>query len=325
MGRHRKSHHELPKRVYRHGTSYIFVPLNGKPINLGSELVTALAKYAQLIDPVREFRTMGEVIDGYMRDVAPLKAPRTYKDNLVEAKNLKAVFGNILPEQLVAKPSYIYRYRRERGAPVRANREISLLSSIFSYAIEQGAVESNPCKMVRRAAGTEKKRTRYVDHWERRKFAKEYCPKWLRAYILLKYLIGLRQADMLKLGKQHMNERGISIKTGKTGKPMHFRWTRVLRIVVGVILADRRRQDTMQLFVSRRAKPLKQSGFKSQWQRSMQAWEKDGHERFWEHDIRAKMVSDSKTIAEAQERAGHDSARTTMSYRRAPVKVRPLR
>jgi integrase len=58
----------------------------------------------------------------------------------------------------------------------------------------------------------------------------------------------------------------------------------------------------------------------------MQKYAAAGHERFWEHDIRAKTASDSETLAAAQERLGHESAKTTSRiYRRGVSKVTPLR
>ena len=60
---------------------------------------------------------------------------------------LKQAFGKTRPEQI--KPKHVYTYMDARGAKAKtgANRERSLLSSIFSYLIRWGVVEDNPCKM----------------------------------------------------------------------------------------------------------------------------------------------------------------------------------
>ena len=50
--------------------------------------------------------------------------------------------------------------------------------------------------------------------------------------MLLSYLTGLRQGDVLSLQQKHLTEKGISIRTGKTGKRMLFKWTPALRAVV---------------------------------------------------------------------------------------------
>ena len=66
---------------------------------------------------------------------------------------------------------------------------------------------------------------------------------------------------------------------------------------------------------------------KSVWQRAMQRWEADGHERFWEHDIRAATSGAAQNDERARELLDHADVRTTRrSYRRAEeTKVRPLR
>jgi integrase len=48
-------------------------------------------------------------------------------------------------------------------------------------------------------------------------------------------------------------------------------------------------------------------------------------DRFHEHDLRAKVASDSDTLVEASERLSHSSTEITERvYRRKPVKVTPL-
>lgn len=260
MGRTRKKRHDLPRRMYFHHGAYYFRPKTGKAVWLGRELHVALAQYASIVEPVKEFRVMADVIDGYIREIAPKKAPRTYQDNLVEAGLLKRAFGQMRPGDI--RPKDLYAYRRAREAPVRANREISLLSSVFAYAIESGVVDENPCRQVRRA--TETPRARYVEHWERRKFAnKKLAPKWLRAYVLLKYLTGLRQADMLALGLPNITPKGLEVRTGKTKKRLLFRWTWALRTVVDSILAIPRPQSSLYCSIPDSATRSADQGSKS--------------------------------------------------------------
>jgi len=53
------------------------------------------------------------------------------------------------------------------------------------------------------------------------------------------------------------------------------------------------------------------SGFDSQWQRFMEKVVAAGVPRFTEHDLRAKVASDSPDIETARGRLGHTSATTT--------------
>lgn len=60
-----------------------------------------------------------------------------------------------------------------------------------------------------------------------------------------------------------------------------------------------------------------------QWLRTMEAFVAAGGERFVEHDIRAKVATDSRSVTAAQHRLGHATARLTESvYRRTGRRVR---
>lgn len=67
---------------------------------------------------------------------------------------------------LEIRPMHITKYLDIRGikAPIRANREISLLSHIFSYAMRWGQIDRNACLGV--AKHPEKGRDRYISDQE---------------------------------------------------------------------------------------------------------------------------------------------------------------
>jgi len=141
---------KLPTRVYLKHNAYYYITLpERKWVRLGkteSEMYTALAKIKDMDDGKG---TMLEQFSRYEKEVIPTKAPRTQIDNLSEIKNLVKFFGKMLPANI--KPKHVYAYMDARGekAKTRANREKSLLSSVFSSMIRWGAVESNPCKEVK--------------------------------------------------------------------------------------------------------------------------------------------------------------------------------
>jgi integrase len=79
---------------------------------------------------------------------------------------------------------------------------------------------------------------------------------------------------------------------------------------------------------TRKGTPYTSEGFRACWQRTMQRAMRKGilAERFTFHDLRAKSVSDSKTLEEAFERAGHTSMQMTRgTYDRGVRKVTPLK
>lgn len=105
-----------------HHGAFRYVPRDGKPISLGREYGEAMRKWAEIVQPAEVVGTVGSLIDWYLVNVAPKKAPRTYKDNLKEAEFLKKGLGHIPYTQL--KPHHVATYRDERGkdAPIRARR-----------------------------------------------------------------------------------------------------------------------------------------------------------------------------------------------------------
>lgn len=67
-------------------------------------------------------------------------------------------------------------------------------------------------------------------------------------------------------------------------------------------------------------------GFQSLWQYAMAKHVEAGGERFTEHDLRAKVGSDSEDLAQAQARLGHMDAKTTCRvYRTKPTRVKVLK
>ena len=125
MGRKRKSRKDLPQRMYFIHSAYYFVDRDGKWHPLGRNRVRALAKYGELTEAPGSLLRMGSLMDRYMKEVAPKKAPRTYKNNTNEIRTLRAVFGRMCPEEVT--PQDIYAYMDARKAPTAANREKALL------------------------------------------------------------------------------------------------------------------------------------------------------------------------------------------------------
>ena len=121
MGRKRKTDQHLAQRLYLRSGSYYFVDYKGKWNNLGRSYSVALAGYTQLTDSDKPCRTISDLIDRYLKEVAPAKAPTTYEDNIKQGKFLRAALGHILPEKLTAK--LVYQYMDERGKSSKNIRE----------------------------------------------------------------------------------------------------------------------------------------------------------------------------------------------------------
>jgi integrase len=317
----------LPPRVYlKHGAYYYVTLPDRKWVRLGktdAEMYTALAKIKAVHAGAG---TMIEYFDRYEKEIIPTKAPRTQQDNLSEINNLKQAFGKMLPENI--KPKHIYAYMDARGATAktRANREKSLLSSVFSYMIRWGIVETNPCSVVKNFKETP--RDRYVEDWEYQAVFALATPV-MKAAMELTAIGGMRQGDILNLKYSDITEAGIPLKQGKTGKKQLFEWTPALREAIKLAQSHKRRADSIiYIIANERGQQYTSSGFKTNWQKLMnKALELEAiKERFTFHDLRAKAGSDSESDDEAKELLGHTSAATTKRvYRRKPSKVRPIR
>ena len=316
---------KLPPRVYqKHGAFFYVTNPDRKWIRLGqneSEMYQALAKLKST--DVRQ-GLMSEFFERYEKEIIPTKAPRTQIDNLSEIKNLKQAFGKMRPEHI--KPKHVYAYMDARGAKAktRANREKSLLSSIFSYLIRWGVVEDNPCKNVK--GFQEKARNRYVEDWEYEAVLSLASPV-LRAAMEIAATTGMRQGDILKLKYTDLTENGVPVTQNKTGKKQIFEWTPALKDAIQSAKQHPRHADSLiYIIANERGQQYTSEGFKCNWQRLMNKALETGviNERFTFHDLRAKAGSDAED--NAQKLLGHASATTTKRvYERKPSMVKPIR
>ncbi|MDN5849115.1 MAG: integrase [Nitrococcus sp.] len=306
---------DLPPRCYlRHG-SYYFVTMAGKWHNLGRERRAALLCYADKVT-LPQALTLNRYMDRYMAKIAPQKAPRTQKDNAIEIEKLRAYFGHMLPEDVLATD--IYSYMDARGAPIRANREIALFSHLYRYLIRWGVVQSNPCREV--ARNKESPRTRYVtdaEFWA----VHDLAPPVVGLVMRLAAITGLRIGTILTLRRDQIADEGLRIPAVKRGKALLILWSADLRAVIGEL---KRLRDVagLHLVCRRDGKPYTGNGFQTLWKRVIGQALAQGKltERFTLHDLRAKAGSET----DDDELLGHQDVRVLRRhYQRAPRRVRP--
>lgn len=197
-------------------------------IPLGLDLNDAKRKWAELErrEIPAETGLLRFVFDRYERDIIPTKAPRTQKDNLAELKMLRLVFDTA-PIDAVT-PQHIAQYRDRRstgsatraGAPVRANREIALLSHVWNMAREWGyTAKENPIKGVRK--NKEVPRDFYADDavWTA---VYAHASQILRDAMDLAYLTGQRPADVLKMRLSDIRDGALEVTQGKTKRRLRI-------------------------------------------------------------------------------------------------------
>jgi integrase len=237
-------------------------------------------------------------------------------------------------------PQHAYRYRdlvRQQHGATSANRDLEVLSHLLTTAVEWGAIARNQLRGQVHQLRTPP-RDRLVEDWEIAAALSVASPL-IAAYLRLKLMTGLRRGDLLSLRLTDLRDDGIHVTPRKTarssGKRLIIAWDDAgeLRGVVDQLQRlPPRRIGAAPLIVTRQGKPYIKpdgscNGFDSLWQRYMDKVLRDTPvtDRFQERDLRAKVASDSATLAEASERLGHsDTAITRRVYRRKPVVVSPL-
>lgn len=320
MGKRRKNNFNLPSRMYLKHSAYYYVSRENKWIRLSDDKAIAFAKWAEIegetpresISDKPIVGSMHALIDKYMVEIAPKKAKATYQGNLMEAKNLKNVFEKMLV--LEVRPMHIAKYLDIRGlkAPIRANREISLLSHIFSYAMRWGMLDRNPCIGV--AKHPEKGRSRYITDQEF-EAVKNLASDLIATVMDFAYITALRKGDILNLRLDKITDEGILIIQSKTGAKQLYEWSPGLREVVRRAQALKRPIRGLYLFCTRQGQPYSDTGFKAMWNRVQVKWAAQGGQRFTFHDIRAKALTDAKRLGlDAQSLAGHATSAMTEHY-----------
>jgi integrase len=266
-----------------------------------------------------------EHFERYKREVIPTLAPRTQKDYARHIATLVRVFGHMRPDELL--PRDIGAFLDRPKGKIHANRQVAVLSSVYAKMVGRWYVaDRNPCKDVQ--LNPSKKRSRYVTDAEYAAFYATARPR-IQLAMDLALLTGQRQGDLLTLPFKNVTDEGILFRQAKTGKRLLVGMSSALEAVIS---RARRMVPVVEIggyvIRTRRGMPYTSEGFRACWQRTMYNAMKAGvlQERFTFHDLRAKSVSDSTTIQEAFERAGHTSmAMTRGTYDRGVRKVTPLK
>ena len=268
-------------------------------------------------------KTMTALIHRYKETRLPELAPKTQKQYKAALKLLEAVFGDMAPRSIL--PVHVYDYRALRPR-VAGNREVAVLSAVMTYAVELGCVERNLVREVKR--NPEPARKRYVEDAELEEFL-THCSAFLKAYVGLKRLTGVRQGQLLAIRLSDWDGERLRIPATKGGKDAYYRGDG-LKEAVEAFLAIRKGHAlrSMYLFATRKGQRYTGDGFRSIWQRRMDKYladapEGETRERFTEHDIRAKVASDDPD--NAQKRLQHRSAAMVRTvYDRKPAEVHVL-
>lgn len=349
MNRPKTTARDLPPRMLRRvrtlasGKKWVSYYYNGrdeagrrKEIPLGGDLNEAKRKWAELEcrpAPV-ETGIMRVVFDRYAREVIPGKAPKTQKGNLEELAMLRRVFDTAPIDAIT--PQHIAQYRDRRGAaaPVRANREVSLLSHVWNMAREWGyTAKENPVKGVRK--NREKPRDYYADDAVWAAVYAAACVE-LQDAMDLNYLTGQRPADVLRMRFADIKDGALEVQQGKTTKKLRI----VLesdgqRTGLGRLIDRVRGRAVSSLFIvaTPAGKPLSRWTLRTRFDAARRAAAEQAGDgalagrirRFQFRDIRPKAASELP-VEHASRLLGHSEKEITERvYRRIGEVVKPTK
>jgi integrase len=315
VGRTRKTDKHLPRRMYgpKHG-AYWFVDRLNKWHNLGADYSDALKRYAGFHETIGN-ETIGALMTSYEVEVLPKQAPDTIIARKKEFKQLRPVFGHMLPKDLEAH--HAWNYFEKLGGTRTARKNISGLSAVMTWARKKGVVRDNPILKV--GFPTSKPRDRYVEDDEYVAVRSVASPMVVFA-MDIELITATRQKDILSLDRKQVAAGKLKIAQSKTGKKINYPFVGSLEetIEAALKMAPQVRQ---YVIVNRQGKRYTRDGFQTQWKRGMNKALKLGliTAPFTFHDIRAKSLSDAQDLETARIRAGHSDSKITQKvYRRKP-------
>ncbi|MDB5822237.1 MAG: hypothetical protein JWR21_941 [Herminiimonas sp.] len=228
--------------------------------------------------------SVADMIERFRVDIAPTHFRDQSKDGLAVRegtyRSLSKRFGNMNPMGLKTVHGYQYLdFRAKQGAPSKANKELSLMSTICQYGVRWGVIESNPFtgmmqnKTDRDVRAISRSQVVQFYFWSRRQ---QSTFQTMGCAALFTYLTGFRAAEVRPFHVSGLSREGVRVLSAKRKKGeaevVKLReWS--IRLAVVVERAKKaHRVDRLYLFANSRGRPYTRSGWGSVWQDAMLAW-----------------------------------------------------
>jgi integrase len=321
--------HRMEARPRKDGSvAYRYHPVGKKPIALGDDKAAAIQK---VLDLNKTVATNGNLNSLWaMYQVTPefnALSENSKTDYRQSSKQLLERLGLVTAADIT--PVVCARYLRvERASsPVRANREMALLSNLMNLAVERGEIPANPCKQIRR----NKERPRVdapevktlIDFlaWAR---ARKGAATVLSGMAEFAALTGNRRIEFLELHWPQVSADEVRLIRGKQ---------RDKQVVEAIAISPALQEllDRMKLvsknttlgavFPNLSGNPYTEQGFKSMWSKLVlkALEEKAIDKRFTFHDLRAYYVTQHKAQHKALPDLHSNPATTARVYDRTKV------
>lgn len=323
MGRPKTKHKDLPPRMTARnsasGLRYFYSTREGGKIPLGRDKSAALKKWAELEAGglAGHSDTLSAVIAEFRKNGLQGKAPKTQREYEAALNRLDTAFGAARMSQV--KPFHVRQYLDARTAKVAGNREIAVFSSVWNWARERGYTSAeNPTTGVRR--NKEKPREIYVTDEDFAALWNVSSPE-LQDALDLARLTGQREADIIKMRRDHISDGCLWVRQNKTGKRIGIAIEGEFSAVVDRCLNRKRAATGVFLVQTSNGQPLTYAMLRKRFDAARAA-----SGQTWQfRDIRPKAATDMENIRDAQMLLGHADESTTASIyrRRRGEKVRP--
>jgi integrase len=155
---------------------------------------------------------------------------RSWQDDEERAKPLKEFFACKRLRDIT--PMLIEQFKQQRlktktlhkrdRSPATVNRELQVLSKVFSMAYDNGLVETNPMRRVHKLREAPARERYLTDDEEKRLFAVLVGRRaHLRPMVVVALQTGMRQGEILGLRWEHVDfdQKTIFVAHTKTGRP----------------------------------------------------------------------------------------------------------
>lgn len=281
---------------------------------------------------------------------------RTLADNYEYLKPLKAYFRDARPCDVNSRHITGYLQKRSwrppprkgadgqmvdqapRRAPVRANKEVSLVSSAYTWALSSPdwqQVTSNPCVGVER--NPTKRNERCPEIWEIEAAKQKARGQWKLIFDFA-YKCGQRGVQTRMLPKTAIRPDGILIGKSKGGADIFLDWDdELIAVVLGLLEYTAEVEAELHVtspyvIVSRTGAPYTPEGWKTTMYKIVRAAIADPANPlevpFSFHTFRARSATDEEDLfgTNPQHRLGHLKRATTDEYMRGrrAKRVKPL-
>ena len=247
----------------------------------------------------------------YLELTKPNKKQSSWSREISVMRRLDKRFGKKIFQQITTDEVERYKIKRLRDGvmPATINRELALLKTMFTKALEWNKVNSNPAKAVKLLDG-ENERVRYLMPDELNSLLSN-CSGILKAIVTVAVNTGLRKGEILGLLWQNVNLDLRIISILKMDTKNKTRRDIPMNEAVKTTLRQMKRRGPF-VFCREDGKPFQNSGVRKSFEKAVR---ESGITDFRFHDLRhtfaSNLVMAGVDILKVKELLGHKEMKMT--------------